>query len=472
MKSDKKVNEQVDEENQTQKGGAKKGTSNAKNYTSRCTGLGLHKIFVAVPEEENGALRVTCFVPLLLIDPIATMSTSVAEIFDRHLGDMKFQFWEIIIQMKPIHVCLILGLRISLIANEFLFVDPEHMTNFRMRRFPKKKNTYGLKEIDDTLKQEKLERHQGKALIYDILRLNLLKIILSFLPPNKGKILWVNLKFPRKEESIHLFPKLQGWRMTSFKRRQIVTFKKFFANPKLLVIAMKPSEIDMQQGLVQEAMSFYVISKLPFVIIICLNISEISNRSTCNRCTDSRAPAVVAPTIGSNSSATEIRAIVVRWEAVLYQLEIFYSLGSTSSLLLRKMRNASKREGDNEKKDGKMKKAEPITKNGEGEWQKKAEEADVPNKKKKMEGPKKEAFTDDQFDHQVTPGEGLEVVNDLIVDDDVEVGREVNLTSISSKYGGDLLEMGDEKDNDDKKNVEEKVKSEEEQPQVTEEEDS
>ncbi|KAF6151688.1 hypothetical protein GIB67_001971 [Kingdonia uniflora] len=42
--------------------------------------------------------------------------------------------------------------------------------------------------------------------------------------------------------------------MTSFKRRQIVTFKKVFANPKLLAIAMKPSETDMQQGLVQEAM--------------------------------------------------------------------------------------------------------------------------------------------------------------------------------------------------------------------------
>ncbi|KAF6173685.1 hypothetical protein GIB67_000587 [Kingdonia uniflora] len=63
-----------------------------------------------------------------------------------------------------------------------------------------------------------------------------------------------SLKFPRIVESIHLFPKLQGWRMTSFKRRQIMTFTKFFANPKLLVIAMKPSETDMPQGLVQEAM--------------------------------------------------------------------------------------------------------------------------------------------------------------------------------------------------------------------------
>ncbi|KAF6156465.1 hypothetical protein GIB67_040573 [Kingdonia uniflora] len=88
--------------------------------------------------------------------------------------------------MKPIHVCLILGLRVSHIANWFLFVDPEHMTNFRMRRFPKKKNTYGLKKIDDALKQAKLERHQE-----DVLRLNLLKIILSFLLPNKGRNVWV-----------------------------------------------------------------------------------------------------------------------------------------------------------------------------------------------------------------------------------------------------------------------------------------
>ncbi|KAF6146565.1 hypothetical protein GIB67_008851 [Kingdonia uniflora] len=142
MKSDKEVNEQVDEENQTQEGGAKKGILNAKNYTSRYTGLGLHKMFVALPEEEKSVLRATYFAPLLLINPIATMSTLVVEIFDRHLGDIKFQFGKTIIQMKAIHVCLILGLLVSPIENEFLFVDPEHMTNFRMRQFPKKKNIW------------------------------------------------------------------------------------------------------------------------------------------------------------------------------------------------------------------------------------------------------------------------------------------------------------------------------------------
>ncbi|KAF6136965.1 hypothetical protein GIB67_030729 [Kingdonia uniflora] len=82
------------------------------------------------------------------------MSMLVMEIFDRHLGDMMLQFEETIIQMKPIHVYLILGLRVSPIANKFLFVDPEHMKNLRMRQFPKKKNTYGMKEINHALKQD------------------------------------------------------------------------------------------------------------------------------------------------------------------------------------------------------------------------------------------------------------------------------------------------------------------------------
>ncbi|KAF6169971.1 hypothetical protein GIB67_034363 [Kingdonia uniflora] len=71
---------------------------------------------------------------------------------------------------------------------------------------------------------------------------------------------------------------------------------------------------------------------------------------------------------------------------------------------------------------------------------------------------------------QVAPGEELEVVKYLMVDNDVEV----NLEAISSEYGGGLLnwKKGDKKDKDDKKDVEENVKSEEEQPQVVNEEDS
>ncbi|KAF6137081.1 hypothetical protein GIB67_030845 [Kingdonia uniflora] len=360
MKSDKEVNKQFDEENQTQEGGVKKGTSNAKNYTSWCTRLGLHKMFAALPEEEKGVLRTTYFVPLLLIKPIATMSTLVVEIFDRHLGDMKFQFRGMIIQMKLIHVCLILGLRVSYIANEFLFIDPEHMMNFRIRRCSSIKF----------------------AKNYTILSL-----------PDKGEIRWGE-------------------------RNQI------------------------------EAPA---IDAAPVI----------------------EPPAVGAPAIGRSSSSTEIGAIVVKIE---------------------------------EKKNGK---GERQKKTNVNKKNKKEEESYVPLKKK-VQGTKIEALTDEQLDHvpliqlktlipkitkkglankvprkrraefpeleniqstvenllhQVALGEGLEVVKDLMVDDEVEVERKVNLEVISSEYGGDLLELkkGDEKDNedekddDDEKDVEEKT---------------
>ncbi|KAF6174694.1 hypothetical protein GIB67_008749 [Kingdonia uniflora] len=84
--------------------------------------------------------------------------------------------------MKSIHVCLILGIRVTSIHDDFLFFDPQYAANFRIWQFPRKKNTYGLKEIDGALKQAKLDRHYG-----DVLRLNLLKIILFFLLPNKGR---------------------------------------------------------------------------------------------------------------------------------------------------------------------------------------------------------------------------------------------------------------------------------------------
>ncbi|KAF6137149.1 hypothetical protein GIB67_030913 [Kingdonia uniflora] len=120
--------------------------------------------------------------------------------------------------MKPIHVCLILGLCVSPIANKFLFVDSEHMTNFRLRRFPKKKNTYGLKEIDDALKQAKLERHHD-----DVLRLNLLKIILFFLLPNKGRNVWV--KYVDLVDDLQQFNKFSwGEQVYNFLWSQIMEF--------------------------------------------------------------------------------------------------------------------------------------------------------------------------------------------------------------------------------------------------------
>ncbi|KAF6154441.1 hypothetical protein GIB67_028333, partial [Kingdonia uniflora] len=120
--------------------------------------------------------------------------------------------------MNPIHVCLILGLRVSPIANEFLFLDPGHIANFRMRRFPKKKNIYGLMEIDDALKQVKLERYQE-----DVLRLNLLKIILSFLLSNKGRNIWV--KYVDLVDDLDQFNRFPwGEQVFNFLWSQIVEF--------------------------------------------------------------------------------------------------------------------------------------------------------------------------------------------------------------------------------------------------------
>ncbi|KAF6135378.1 hypothetical protein GIB67_027252 [Kingdonia uniflora] len=113
------------------------------------------------------------------------MSMLVVKIFNRHLGDMKFQFGETIVQIKPIHVCPILGPRVPPITNEFLFVDPEHMMNFRMKQFPKKKKTYGLKEIDDTLKQEKTG-HQEIVSNHVSLRRMRLENLLQQVTPGEG----------------------------------------------------------------------------------------------------------------------------------------------------------------------------------------------------------------------------------------------------------------------------------------------
>ncbi|KAF6151035.1 hypothetical protein GIB67_010613 [Kingdonia uniflora] len=142
MKSDKEVNKQVDEENQTLEGRAKKGTSNTKNYASRCTSLKLHKMFATLPEEEKGVLRATCFAPLLLIDLIATMSTLVVEIFDRYLG-----------------------IRVSPIANELLFVNPEHMMNFKMRRCSSIKfaKNYTILSLPEQGEKHLGERYQIEA---------------------------------------------------------------------------------------------------------------------------------------------------------------------------------------------------------------------------------------------------------------------------------------------------------------------
>ncbi|KAF6176430.1 hypothetical protein GIB67_010067 [Kingdonia uniflora] len=130
--------------------------------------------------------------------------------------------------------------------------------------------------------------------------------------------------------------------------------------------------------------------------------------------------------------------------------------------------------GGKKKEDGKRMKGRRWAekKKGKENKQKKAKKLRVP-RKRRVEFPELENIqsTAKNFLQQVTPREGLEVVNNLMVDDDVEVGREVNFKAISFEYGGNFLEWkkGDEKDNDENKDVEEKVKSEEEQPQVAEE---
>ncbi|KAF6172086.1 hypothetical protein GIB67_029504 [Kingdonia uniflora] len=238
---------------------------------------------------------------------------------------------------------------------------------------------------------------------------------------------------------------------------------------------MKPSETDMQQDLVQEAIRNQI--EAP-VIGAAPAIGTL---------------AVDTPAIGSSSSATEIGAVVV---SVYSQLEehgkilhnhgkmlerISMSTVGDSTLPLGdtpllgqyqfstpKKNTKRNREGGNENEDEIRKKAEPRTlqrdlqqknqmieekKKGKGKWQKKSNA----NKKNKKAG---EAY-------QVARREGLEVVKYLMVDDDVKV----NLEAISFKYSGGLLTKGDEKDNDDNINVEENLKSEEEQPHVAEEKD-
>ncbi|KAF6165642.1 hypothetical protein GIB67_002901 [Kingdonia uniflora] len=177
---------------------------------------------------------------------------------------------------------------------------------------------------------------------------------------------------------------------------------------------MKPSETDMQQDLVQEAMR-YQIEASAYGAAPAIGAPAVG------------APAVVAPTIGYKYFVTEIEAVVVRYQF------------STPDKTVK-----CKREGGNEKEDGKRKKAEPKTKKGLI--------PKIPKKGLANKVPRKR-----------------QVVNALMVDNDVEVGREVNFNAISSEYGGDLLELkkGEEKDNNDKKDVEEKVKFEEEKVQET-----
>ncbi|KAF6172658.1 hypothetical protein GIB67_041981 [Kingdonia uniflora] len=225
------------------------------------------------------------------------------------------------------------------------------MTNFRMRQFPKKKNTYGLKEIDDALKQAKLERHHD-----DLLRLNLLKIILPFLLLNKGRnvgVKYVDMRNYIEAPAIGAAPAIEP--------------------PAVSVPVVSTSTIGSSSSVTEIG---------AVVVRVCSQLKE--------HVRDSTLPLRDTPLLGQ------------------YQ---FFSLEKTVK---------RKREGRNKKEDGKRKKVEPETwqrdlqqkikrlkriKKGKGERQKKtntnkknkkAEEADVPLKKK---GTKIGDLTNKQLDH-------------------------------------------------------------------------
>ncbi|KAF6174997.1 hypothetical protein GIB67_026485 [Kingdonia uniflora] len=133
------------------------------------------------------------------------------------------------------------------------------------------------------------------------------------------------------------------------------------------------------------------------------------------------APVVGAPVIGSSSSATEIRAVVVR---VCSQLEehgkILLKLDDHGKILhnhgkmLEQISMSTVR-------DNTLPLGNTLLL---GQYQLSTSEETV---KRKREG--------ENLLQQVVPGEGLEVVKYLMVDDYVKV----NLEAISSEYGGGLL---------------------------------
>ncbi|KAF6147270.1 hypothetical protein GIB67_013091 [Kingdonia uniflora] len=291
-----------------------------------------------------------------------------------------------------------------------------------MRRFPKKKNTYGLKEIDGALKHAKLERHHD-----DILRLNFLKVIPSFLLPNNGRnveVRYVDLRNHIEAPAIGVAPAIEPLAV---------------GTP-----AIGSSSSTTEIGAV--------------VVKVCSQLEEYGK---------------ILQKLEVHGKMLHSHGKMLEQIAMFTVRDITIPFGDT--LLLGQyqfstLEKYAKRKREEEGKGERQKKTNANKKN------KKAEEVDVPLKKK-VEGTKIEDLTDGQLDHvpliqlktlipkkslanraprkrwakfpeldefqstvenllqQVAPGEGLEVVKDLMVDDDVEV----NLEAISSEYG-DLLE--------------------------------
>ncbi|KAF6159997.1 hypothetical protein GIB67_033081 [Kingdonia uniflora] len=394
------------------------------------------------------------------------MSMLVVEIFDRHLGDMMFQFGGIIIQMKPIHVCLILGIRVSHIANEFLFVDLKHMTNFRMRRCSLIKFVKNYTILSPLKQREKRwgERNYIEAPAIGttpVIEPPVVSVLAAGVPavsaPTIGnsstatriKATVVRVCFQLEEHGKMLLKLYDHGKMLQSHGKLL---------EQILIFSVRDNTLPLGDNLLLGQYQFSTPEKTV----------KYKREEEGNEIEDEKRKKAEPRT----------------WQRNLQQKN-------------QKIEEMKKGKGERQKKTNAIKK------------NKKTEEADVPLKK--------EDLTDEQLDHapliqlktlipkipkkglanryprkrqakfpevdefqstvenllqQVTLGEGLEVVKDLVVDDDVEVGMEVNLEAILSKYGGGLLEVspgkkGDKKDDEDEKDVEEKVKSaEEEKPQV------
>ncbi|KAF6145361.1 hypothetical protein GIB67_016822 [Kingdonia uniflora] len=125
------------------------------------------------------------------------MSARVVEIFERHVGGMRFRFGRITSQFRPLNVVLILGLGASHDHHDYSFIDVVHVSKFRQRQFSRKKTTYRFMEIKNGRVEARAQRH-GEAISSilkylklpneeDAKRLNLLDLVQSFILPNSGR---------------------------------------------------------------------------------------------------------------------------------------------------------------------------------------------------------------------------------------------------------------------------------------------
>ncbi|KAF6140478.1 hypothetical protein GIB67_010308 [Kingdonia uniflora] len=68
-------------------------------------------------------------------------------IFDRQVGGMNFLFGNTTILFRPLDIVLIMGICVTHVHHDFNFIDPDHVTDFRQRRFLKMKITFGINDL-------------------------------------------------------------------------------------------------------------------------------------------------------------------------------------------------------------------------------------------------------------------------------------------------------------------------------------